>query len=141
MIIVRGISSLEFTDVVQSHKPIAAVCLTALILLIPSLYSRFAIFGLLPPPTPFSLPLPPLSFPSISNVPTDTPQMSGISLLGGISAYTRYNSVPSLLASFGIGGLMGISSMRIRDGMERGLEGATGPSAPLDDHPLAEWVD
>jgi uncharacterized membrane protein (UPF0136 family) len=67
--------------------------------------------------------------------------MSGISLLGGISAYTRYNSVPSLLASFGIGGLMGISSMRIRDGMEYGLEGGTGPSAPLDDHPLAEWVD
>jgi len=31
--------------------------------------------------------------------------------------------------------------MRIRDGMEYGLEGATGPSAPLDDHPLAEWVD
>jgi len=52
--------------------------------------------------------------------------MSGISILGGISAYARYNSVPSLVASFGIGGLMAVSSMRIRDGMEMGLEGAAG---------------
>ena len=52
--------------------------------------------------------------------------MSGFSLLSGIFAYTRYNSVPSLVASFGIGGLMAMSSMRIRDSMDYGLEGAAG---------------
>jgi uncharacterized membrane protein (UPF0136 family) len=52
--------------------------------------------------------------------------MSGVSLLGGISAYTRYSSVPSLVASFGIGTAMAVSSLRIKDGMNYGLEGATG---------------
>lgn len=52
--------------------------------------------------------------------------MSGLSLLGGISAFTRYNSVPSLVASLGIGSMMAVSSMRIRDGMDYGLEGAAG---------------
>lgn len=50
--------------------------------------------------------------------------MSGISLLGGISAFTRYGSTPSLVASFAIAGCMATSSMRIRDGMQYGLEGA-----------------
>ncbi|CAD6566152.1 MAG: hypothetical protein TREMPRED_002280 [Tremellales sp. Tagirdzhanova-0007] len=57
--------------------------------------------------------------------------MSGFSLLGGISAFTRYNSLPSLVASFGIGGIMALSSMRIRDGMEYGLEAAAASSALL----------
>ena len=60
--------------------------------------------------------------------------MSGFSFLGGISAYARYNSVPSLVASFGIGGVMAVSSMRIRDGMDYGLEGALGPSIALEQY-------
>ena len=52
--------------------------------------------------------------------------MSGVSMLGGIFAYTRANSLPSLIASFGIGGAMALSSMRIRDGLDYGLEGAAG---------------
>jgi hypothetical protein len=59
-------------------------------------------------------------------------QMSGVSLLGGISAYTRYSSVPSLVASFGIGTAMALSSMRIRDGMDYGLESAAGGLSPSD---------
>jgi len=53
--------------------------------------------------------------------------MSGASILGGVTAYTRYSSVPSLVASFGIGTAMALSGMRIRDGMDYGLEGAAGP--------------
>jgi uncharacterized membrane protein (UPF0136 family) len=56
--------------------------------------------------------------------------MSGASILGGVTAYARYSSVPSLVASFGIGTAMAISSMRIRDGMDYGLEGAAGMSSP-----------
>ena len=55
-------------------------------------------------------------------------QMSGISVLGGIFAYTRFNSVPSLLGSFGIGSALALSSMRIRDGLDYGIEGAAGKS-------------
>ena len=51
--------------------------------------------------------------------------MAGVSMLGGIMAYTRAGSVPSLVACLGISGLMAISSMRIRDGCEYGYEGAT----------------
>jgi uncharacterized membrane protein (UPF0136 family) len=50
--------------------------------------------------------------------------MSGLSMLGGAFAFARTGSVPSLLGSFTIAGLMAISSMRIRDGMDYGLEGA-----------------
>nr|XP_019007685.1 uncharacterized protein I206_07701 [Kwoniella pini CBS 10737]OCF46466.1 hypothetical protein I206_07701 [Kwoniella pini CBS 10737] len=50
--------------------------------------------------------------------------LSGFSLLGGIFAYTKFNSVPSLVGSFAIGSMMLLSSMRIRDGMEYGYEGA-----------------
>jgi len=57
--------------------------------------------------------------------------MSGLSLLGGISSFTRYSSVPSLVAGVSIGGAMALSSMRIRDGMDYGLEGATASSAAL----------
>lgn len=53
-------------------------------------------------------------------------QMSGISLLGGIIAYTRTGSIPSIVASFTIGGVMALSSMRIKDNMDYGLEGAAG---------------
>ena len=52
--------------------------------------------------------------------------MSGLSLLGGISAYTRFNSVPSLVAGMGIGSMMALSGMRIKDGMNGGLECAAG---------------
>lgn len=51
--------------------------------------------------------------------------MSGVSMLGGAIAFARTSSVPSLAGSFAIGGLMALSSMRIRDGMDYGLEGAT----------------
>lgn len=43
-------------------------------------------------------------------------------------AYTRYSSLPSLIASLGIGSAMMISGMRIRDGMDYGYEGAAGES-------------
>jgi uncharacterized membrane protein (UPF0136 family) len=45
-------------------------------------------------------------------------------LLGGITAYTRYNSIQALIASFAIAGVSATSAMRIRDGMEWGYEGA-----------------
>ncbi|WWC68405.1 uncharacterized protein I206_102331 [Kwoniella pini CBS 10737] len=57
--------------------------------------------------------------------------LSGFSLLGGIFAYTKFNSVPSLVGSFAIGSMMLLSSMRIRDGMEYGYEGAALSSAAL----------
>lgn len=43
-------------------------------------------------------------------------------------AYTRYSSLPSLVASLGIGSAMMISGMRIRDGMDYGYESAAGKS-------------
>lgn len=55
-------------------------------------------------------------------------------MLGGALAYARTSSVPSLAASFGIGGLMALSSMRIRDGLNFGLEGAAcelRPESPM----------
>ncbi|WVQ85508.1 hypothetical protein IAT38_007673 [Cryptococcus sp. DSM 104549] len=57
--------------------------------------------------------------------------LSGLSLLGGISAYARYSSVPSLVGCLGIGGVMALSAMRIRDGMDWGLETAAASSAAL----------
>ncbi|KAK8865641.1 hypothetical protein IAR55_000786 [Kwoniella newhampshirensis] len=57
--------------------------------------------------------------------------LSGASLVAGIFAYTRFNSFPSLIASFGVGSVMALSSMRIRDGMEYGYEGAAASSAVL----------
>lgn len=54
--------------------------------------------------------------------------MSGVSILGGILAYTRTGSIPSIVASFTIGGAMALSSMRIKDGMDYGIEGAAGMS-------------
>ncbi|WVR05644.1 hypothetical protein IAU60_002666 [Kwoniella sp. DSM 27419] len=57
--------------------------------------------------------------------------LSGASLLGGIFAFTKFNSVPSLVASFGIGSVMLLSSMRIRDGMDYGYEGAVASSVAL----------
>lgn len=53
-------------------------------------------------------------------------QLSAASFLSGTYAFTRFNSVPSLVATFGIGGIMALSSMRIKDGMDWGLEGAAG---------------
>lgn len=46
-------------------------------------------------------------------------------------AYTRYSSLPSLVASLGIGSAMMISGMRIRDGMDYGYESAAASSAAL----------
>lgn len=43
-------------------------------------------------------------------------------------AYTRYSSLPSLIASLGIGSAMMISGRRIRDGMDYGYESAAGES-------------
>jgi len=48
--------------------------------------------------------------------------------VSGAYAYARFGSVPSLLGSFGIGGLMAMSSMRMKDNMNYGLEGAAGTS-------------
>lgn len=45
-------------------------------------------------------------------------------MLGGVLAYTRVGSVPSLVACMGISGLMAVSSMRIRDGLSWGNEAA-----------------
>lgn len=52
--------------------------------------------------------------------------MSGLSMLGGAFAFARTGSFPSLAGSFTIAGIMALSSMRIRDGMDYGLEGAAG---------------
>jgi uncharacterized membrane protein (UPF0136 family) len=52
--------------------------------------------------------------------------MSGVSMLGGVMAYTMAGSVPSLVACMGISGLMAMSSMRIRDGLQYGNEAAAG---------------
>jgi uncharacterized membrane protein (UPF0136 family) len=52
--------------------------------------------------------------------------MSVVSILGGVLAYTRTGSIPSVVASFTIGGAMALSSMRIKDGMDYGVEGAAG---------------
>ncbi|KAL0252882.1 hypothetical protein I308_102274 [Cryptococcus tetragattii IND107] len=57
--------------------------------------------------------------------------LSGISVAGGIMAYTRYSSIPSLIASLGIGSAMMISGRRIRDGMDYGYESAAASSAVL----------
>ncbi|ORY28581.1 hypothetical protein BCR39DRAFT_534177 [Naematelia encephala] len=57
--------------------------------------------------------------------------LSGMSLLSGIFAYTRFGSTPSLIASVGIASAMAVSSMRIKDGMSYGLEGAAASSAVL----------
>jgi uncharacterized membrane protein (UPF0136 family) len=56
-------------------------------------------------------------------------QLSGVSLVSGAYAFARFGSVPSLLGSFGIGGLMALSSMRMKDHLDYGLEAATGPSS------------
>ena len=50
--------------------------------------------------------------------------MTVVSMLGGVLAYTRTGSVPSILASFTIGGALAMSSMRIKDGLDYGIEGA-----------------
>ncbi|ODO07419.1 hypothetical protein L198_00998 [Cryptococcus wingfieldii CBS 7118] len=57
--------------------------------------------------------------------------LSGVTILGGITAYARFSSVPSLVGSLGIGSIMALSGMRIRDGMDYGLETATASSAAL----------
>ncbi|WWD05494.1 hypothetical protein V865_003571 [Kwoniella europaea PYCC6329] len=57
--------------------------------------------------------------------------LSGFSLLGGIFAYTKFGSTPSLIGSFAVGSAMLLSSMRIRDGMEYGYEGAVASSIAL----------
>ncbi|KAL7423547.1 hypothetical protein Q5752_001127 [Cryptotrichosporon argae] len=54
-----------------------------------------------------------------------------MSLLAGITAYTRYSSTPSLVASFAVGGAMAVASMRIRDGMEPDVEIAAAGSGVL----------
>lgn len=54
--------------------------------------------------------------------------MSVASIIGGVTAYTRRNSLPSLVASLGLGGVMAMSGMRVRDGLNYGLEGAAGGS-------------
>jgi hypothetical protein len=41
-------------------------------------------------------------------------------------AFARFGSLPSLFGSFGIGGLMAMSSMRMRDNLDYGVEGAAG---------------
>ena len=48
--------------------------------------------------------------------------------MSGAYAYARFGSIPSLLGSFGIGGLMAMSSMRMKDNMDYGIEGAAGAS-------------
>ncbi|KAI9634444.1 uncharacterized protein MKK02DRAFT_37975 [Dioszegia hungarica] len=57
--------------------------------------------------------------------------MSGLSMLGGAFAFARTGSFPSLAGSFTIAGIMALSSMRIRDGMDYGLEGAAASSTLL----------
>ena len=47
-------------------------------------------------------------------------------------AYARFGSLPSLFGSFGIGGLMALSSMRMRDNLDYGVEGAAGKHASTD---------
>ncbi|TYJ52870.1 hypothetical protein B9479_006505 [Cryptococcus floricola] len=67
--------------------------------------------------------------------------LSGVTILGGITAYARFSSVPSLVGSFAIGSVMALSGMRIRDGMDYGLETATGQSAPSSfAHPIAVLI-
>lgn len=51
-----------------------------------------------------------------------------MSILSGMYAYARFGSMPSLLGAFGVGGLLGMSSMRMRDNMDYGLVGAAGMS-------------
>jgi hypothetical protein len=65
--------------------------------------------------------------------------MSGLSLFGGIFAFTKYSSFPALFLSFGIAAASATSAMRIRDGMEWGYEGAAGacPTVPPDGLPFA----
>lgn len=50
--------------------------------------------------------------------------------MSGAYAYARFGSIPSLLGSFGIGGLMAMSSMRMKDNMDYGIEGAAGTFGP-----------
>ncbi|ORX34114.1 hypothetical protein BD324DRAFT_636670 [Kockovaella imperatae] len=57
--------------------------------------------------------------------------LSAVSVMSGIFAFTRFRSVPSLVASFGIGSALALSSLRIRDGLDYGVEGATASSALL----------
>lgn len=65
--------------------------------------------------------------------------MSGLSLFGGIFAFTKYSSFPALFLSFGIAAASATSAMRIRDGMDWGYEGAAGArfSVSPDDLPFA----
>ncbi|WVQ71111.1 hypothetical protein IAR50_000636 [Cryptococcus sp. DSM 104548] len=67
--------------------------------------------------------------PPQSSKPINT--LSAVTVLGGISAYARYSSVPSLVGSLGIGSIMVLSGMRIRDGMDYGHETAAASSAAL----------
>ncbi|GFZ43335.1 hypothetical protein JCM24511_01055 [Saitozyma sp. JCM 24511] len=57
--------------------------------------------------------------------------MSGLSLFGGIFAFTKYSSFPALFLSFGIAAASATSAMRIRDGMDWGYEGAAASSGAL----------
>jgi hypothetical protein len=50
--------------------------------------------------------------------------------VSGAYAYARFGSIPLLLGSFGIGGLMAMSSMRMKDNMDYGIEGAAGTFRP-----------
>ncbi|ODN84259.1 hypothetical protein L202_00248 [Cryptococcus amylolentus CBS 6039] len=79
-----------------------------------------------------------VSTPHPASAPAHHPQsskpvsvLSGVTILGGITAYARFSSVPSLVGSLGIGSIMALSGMRIRDGMDYGLETATASSAAL----------
>ena len=61
-----------------------------------------------------------------------------MSLVSGAYAYARFGSIPSLLGSFGIGGLMAMSSMRMKDNMDYGIEGAAGTSGFSKERPREE---
>lgn len=79
----------------------------------------------------------PTSSPPSRLGPRLTRQLSGVSILSGMYAYARFGSLPSLLGAFGVGGVLGMSSMRMRDNMNYGVVGAAGQSwsPPTPSHP------
>jgi hypothetical protein len=60
---------------------------------------------------------------------TDTGiQLSGLSIVGGIIGFTTVGSLPSLLGGVGVGSLLALSALRIKDQEAYGNEAAAGKS-------------
>ncbi|RSH86279.1 uncharacterized protein EHS24_004517 [Apiotrichum porosum] len=57
--------------------------------------------------------------------------MAAASTLGGIAGYTAARSVPSLLGGVGVGAVMAISGIRIKDQLPGGFELACGSSVVM----------